>query len=111
MGVVLYTKTKGFKVNEKIERRLIHTDNLLTAIVDFSGGPANVPDPYHNHPHEQTSYIAEGEIMFFMENEVPVHLKAGDLFSVPSGINHAIQLLTTTARLVDNFNPIREDFL
>jgi hypothetical protein len=38
-------------------------------------------------------------------------LGAGDLFAVPGGVPHSIQLLSATARLVDTFNPIREDFL
>lgn len=111
MSVSKYSEAKVTKVSSTVERRLIHTSNLLTAIVDFYGGPAAVPDPYHCHPHEQTSYIAEGEVLFLIENETPVHLKTGDLFAVPSGKMHTIQLLTPTARLIDSFNPVREDFL
>lgn len=111
MSVIKYSEAKVSKVSNTIERRLIHTSNLLTAIVDYYGGPATEPDPYHCHPHEQTSYIAEGEILFFIENETPVRLNAGDLFAVPSGKKHAIQLLSPTARLIDSFNPVREDFL
>jgi hypothetical protein len=33
------------------------------------------------------------------------------MFAVPSGKKHAIQLLSPTARLIDSFNPVREDFL
>lgn len=111
MSIVKYNEAVVTRVNERITRRLIHTDNLLTAVVDFTGGPASEPDPFHSHPHEQTCYIAEGEVLFFMEGEEPVHLRAGDLFAVPSGLKHSIQLLTETARLIDSFNPIREDFI
>ena len=96
---------------EGIERRLVHTEKLLTAVLDFSNGPQTAPDPMHSHPHEQTSYVAKGEILFFMEGEEPQHLKEGDLFFVPSGKKHCIQLLSKTARLVDSFSPVREDFL
>lgn len=94
-----------------IERRLVHLDKLLTAVLDFNNGPQLEPDPMHSHPHEQTSYVAEGEILFFMEGEEPEHLKAGDMFYVPSEKLHCIQLLTKTVRLVDSFSPVREDFL
>lgn len=94
-----------------IERRLVHLERLLTAVLDLSGGPQTEPDPLHSHPHEQTSYIAEGEVLFFMEGEDPQHLKAGDLFYVPSNNLHGIQLLSETARLVDSFSPVREDFI
>lgn len=94
-----------------LERRIVHMDKLLTAVLDFSNGPQAEPDPMHSHPHEQTCYIAEGEVMFFLEGEEPRHLKSGDMFYAPSGKQHCIQLLTKTARLVDSFSPVREDFL
>lgn len=94
-----------------IERRLVHLDKLLTAVLDFSNGPQSEPDPMHSHPHEQTSYVAEGEILFFMEGEPAEHLKAGDMFYVPSNKLHSIQLLTEKARLIDSFSPVREDFI
>ena len=83
----------------------------MTVLIDFTDGPWKKPEPLHSHPHEQTSYVAEGEIIFFCEDEEPVKLKAGDMFAAPSGKKHSIQLLTPRARLVDSFNPIREDFL
>jgi unsaturated pyranuronate lyase len=38
-------------------------------------------------------------------------LSAGDLFTVPANVPHAVQTLSPHVRLVDAFNPIREDFL
>ncbi|MDD4516599.1 cupin domain-containing protein [Massilibacteroides sp.] len=111
MNILKFEGSKATLVGATIQRRLIRTNNLMTVIVDFSGGPMSEPDPYHSHPHEQTCYIAYGEVLFLEEGEEPVRLKAGDLFAVASGKKHAIQLLTPTARLIDSFNPIREDFL
>jgi quercetin dioxygenase-like cupin family protein len=39
------------------------------------------------------------------------HLSAGDLFTVPANVPHAVQTLSAHVRLIDAFNPIREDFL
>ena len=83
----------------------------MMAVLDFSGGPWPEAEPYHAHPHVQTCYIAEGEIIFYAENEPEEHLAAGDMFCVPSGVKHTIRLITPTARLVDCFAPAREDFL
>jgi quercetin dioxygenase-like cupin family protein len=47
----------------------------------------------------------------FIKGEEKVRLKTGDMFSTPPDIPHTIQLLTSTARLVDSFYPLREDFL
>ena len=98
-------------IKEGVQRKLIHAKNLMTVVIDFDNGPWDQPDPRHDHVHEQTTYVVSGEILFFCEAEEPQHLKAGDLFWVPSGQSHTIQLLTKHVRLVDSFNPIREEFL
>jgi len=92
------------------ERRLAYTDHLMMVVVDFHDGPQAQPDPLHSHPHEQVSYVAAGEILVFLDGQ-PTRLGAGDVFTVPAGRPHTIQLLSEHARLVDCFAPIREDFL
>ncbi len=111
MSVLRYKDAAVQSPAEGVERRIAHTEKLLTAVLDFSNGPQTEPDPMHSHPHEQISYVADGEIIFFMEGDEPRHLKTGDLFFVPSGKKHSIQLLSKTARLIDSFSPVREDFL
>jgi quercetin dioxygenase-like cupin family protein len=107
-------KAKGAKltlVKEGVNRRLVHTSNLMMVVIDFENGPWSVPDPPHSHVHEQTTYVEAGEIIFFCEGEPDQRLSAGDMFCVPSNQNHTIQLLSASARLIDSFNPIREEFL
>lgn len=111
MATLKFDEIPYEKVREGLERKIIHTNNLMTVLIDFTDGPWAEPEPPHSHPHEQTSYVAAGEIIFFCEDEEPLKLKAGDMFAAPSGKKHTIQLLTPHARLVDSFNPIREDFL
>ena len=111
MAIFKFDEVSYTKVNERTKRKLIHTDNLMTVIVDFDGGPWPEADPMHNHPHEQTSYVAEGEVIFYCEGEEDQHLTAGDMFAVLPYKMHSVKLLSKTARLVDSFNPIREDFL
>ena len=98
------------KIREGAERRLAHTDNLMMVIVDFHDGPKEHPDPPHSHPHEQVSYVAEGEVLVIIGDQ-STHLGPGDIFLIPSGVPHTIRLLTEHARLVDCFTPIRQDFL
>jgi quercetin dioxygenase-like cupin family protein len=94
----------------KRTRYLAHTDSLMMAVIDFNDGPTSKPDPPHAHPHEQVSYVAAGEIKLFIDNE-SVRLKAGDMFTVPANMPHAVQLLSEYVRLIDSFTPIREEFL
>jgi unsaturated pyranuronate lyase len=109
--VVAYRETEGERFREGCERRIIHTSHLMTVLLDVTNGPWSSPDPYHSHPHEQTTFVAEGELLFLVEGAPPRHLSAGDLVAIPGGRPHAMQLLSDRARLVDSFNPVREDFL
>jgi quercetin dioxygenase-like cupin family protein len=99
------------QVKEGVTRYLVHTNDLMTVVIDFNNGPWATPDPPHQHIHEQTSYVAAGEIIFFCEGEPDARLSAGDMFFVPSNKLHAIQVLSKHVRLVDSFNPIRADFI
>ena len=109
MAIVKDSETKKQPIAEGRTRFLAQTDRLMTAVIDFRDGPTAEPDPPHSHPHEQITYVAEGEILFCFENEKH-HLRAGDLFTVPGNVPHSVQLLTEKVRLVDTFTPIREDF-
>jgi quercetin dioxygenase-like cupin family protein len=105
-----YTELPVEQIRKGVERRVVHTDHLMMVLFDFNDGPQEQPDPPHSHPHEQISFVAEGEIIFFLEGQ-PFRLGAGDVFLVPSGKPHTIQLLSKMARLIDCFTPLREEFL
>ncbi len=62
------------------------------------------------YPHEQVSYVVEGKIIVFIDEEEH-ELGSGDMSTVPPDIPHTIQLLTNHVRLVDCFTPLLEDFL
>jgi quercetin dioxygenase-like cupin family protein len=91
-------------------RYLAHTDDLMVVVIDFVDGPSAQPDPPHRHPHQQVTYVAEGELYFLIDGE-PHHLTAGDLITVLGDVPHSIQLLSARVRLVDTFTPVRADFL
>lgn len=105
-----YHETPVQAIREGAERRIGHTDKLMIVVVDFYDGPKDEPDAPHSHPHEQVSYVAEGEVILVMDGE-QTRLGPGDVFLVPSGRPHSIQQLTEHVRLIDCFTPLREDFL
>ncbi|WP_321472065.1 cupin domain-containing protein [uncultured Paludibaculum sp.] len=109
--VLVDAETEAQTFRPGFARKIIRTADLMTVVIDIEGGPWTEPDPMHAHSHEQISYVASGEVLFLSEGQPPKHLRAGDLFAVASGVPHSIQLLSPTARLVDTFHPIREDFL
>jgi len=98
------------KISANFERRIIYLNNIMMVVCDFKNGPMPVPDKQHSHPHEQITYVAEGELYLFIGDEKH-YLKKGDVFSVPPDLLHGIQTISNFVQLIDNFNPIREDFL
>jgi len=91
-------------------RRIAYLNNLMMVICDFTNGPAKDPDKPHNHPHEQITYVAEGELYVFLGEEKHRLIK-GDIYTVPSGVPHCIQTISRHVRLIDTFSPVREDFI
>jgi quercetin dioxygenase-like cupin family protein len=104
------TKLIHQKVNPDFERTIAYLENLMIVVCDFKNGPMESPDPPHSHSHEQISYVAEGELIFF-RGEEELQLKAGDIVTIPSGLPHCIKTISKHVRLIDSFNPIRKDFL
>jgi len=98
------------KLSPHFERRITSLEKLMMVVCDFTNGPASEPDKPHSHPHEQITYVAEGELFLFLGKEKH-HLIKDDIFSVPPDIPHCIQNISCFVRLIDTFSPIREDFL
>lgn len=110
MGILKEQNATKEEIAPQRVRYLGHTDHLMMVVIDFDDGPTESPDPPHDHPHEQVSYVAEGKVIFFLDGE-PVELSKGDMYMVPPNVPHSIQLLTKHVRLIDTFTPLREDFL
>ena len=110
MPVLRKNESVSERVNPRLERRLVHLNDLMVVVCDFSDGPMPEPDKPHNHPHEQITYVESGELYFFIGEE-KYHLTAGDLVMIPSNAYHSIQMLSSEVRLIDTFSPIRKDFL
>lgn len=111
MSILKFLESTPETVRKGLERRIIYTSNLMMVIADFTDGPWAEAEPFHSHPHEQTTFVAEGEIIFYCEGEPEQHLQAGDMFAASSGQKHTIRLLSTKARLIDSFNPVRQEFI
>ncbi|MDP9423392.1 MAG: cupin domain-containing protein [Pseudomonadota bacterium] len=58
----------------------------LQARVDFAPGAFF---PAHRHPGEEIIYVLEGTLVYEVEGQPPVTLKAGDVLFVPYGKAHS----------------------
>jgi quercetin dioxygenase-like cupin family protein len=110
MPVIKEKFTQAEKLSPSFERRITYLDKIMVVVCDFTNGPAAEPDKPHSHPHEQISYVAEGELFLFLGKEKH-HLTKGDVFAVPPDVPHCIQNISSFVRLIDSFSPIREEFL
>ncbi len=99
------TNIAQFEISKGFIARMIHTDNLTLAYVDVGEG-ADLPE--HAHIHEQVLNMLEGRFELTV-NGVPHILEAGDVFAIPSNVPHSGRALTK-CRILDVFNPVREDF-
>jgi quercetin dioxygenase-like cupin family protein len=80
-------------------------ENMLVSVVHLE---PNTVLPTHSHPHEQISYMLEGELEFLLDEERRI-MHPGDLVFIPGGIAHSATAGPQPVRLLDVFSPVRED--
>ena len=89
-----------------VKIRAPHGENLMLSIVDFD------PDaqvPLHSHPHEQGGVLLEGRMELQIGSESRV-LEPGEFYLIPPNIPHRATAVGGSARALDIFSPIREDY-
>ena len=64
--------------------------------------------PAHRHPHEQITYVIEGELSMQVEGQSRV-LQAGDSLLFPANLEHGATAVKRTL-VIDTFSPPREDY-
>lgn len=64
--------------------------------------------PQHQHVHEQITYIIEGELDMTIGGKF-CPLKTGMYYVIPSNVPHSA-IAKTDCKLIDVFNPVREDY-
>lgn len=81
-------------------------DKMLLSLVEID---ANSEVPNHTHPHEQAGIVIEGEMEMGIGGEVRV-LKPGDMYIIPGGVEHYARCGDKSAKALDIFSPVREEF-
>lgn len=73
------------------------TSGGFSLIEDFA--PRGAGTPLHRHPEDdETFYILEGELTFYLEDDQPIPASAGSFVHVPKGAVHAFNVESKTAR-------------
>ena len=101
-----------------VERLINKTYDLLGLATFFTVGKDEVrawtfkkgsKGNFHKHEHLQITYIAEGSFEFTIGGETKI-VNKGDSVYMPSNVEHGVTCLEE-GKLVDVFNPMRQDFL
>ncbi len=85
--------------------KMIHTERMTLAFWEIEAG-ANLPE--HSHPHEQVANVLEGRFELTIHGETHV-LEPGMVAVIPSDAVHSGRAITS-CRILDVFQPVREDY-
>jgi quercetin dioxygenase-like cupin family protein len=85
--------------------RLIHGNQSTLSFVDITKGNSL---PEHSHPHEQVTYIVEGELEMTIGGNVMV-LKKGMVHVIPPNVPHSATA-HSDCKVIDFFSPARDDY-
>lgn len=82
-----------------------HGLHMTMGLIEIKAG-SNLPE--HSHPHEQITYILEGQLNMKIDGEL-VELSAGMFYIIPSNVLHGA-VAVSDCKVIDVFNPVREDY-
>lgn len=107
-GFIFNEDIQWENVGDGIRRKILAYDkDLMLTAVEFKKGAIGY---LHKHPNKQVSYIVKGSFEVTLGTEKKIQ-KAGDVYFVPSNLEHGVIALEENSLLIDVFSPYREDFI
>jgi quercetin dioxygenase-like cupin family protein len=88
-----------------VHARSFWGENLMLMVVDLD---AQAFIPTHSHPAEQGGIVLEGQVDFVIAGESK-KLQTGDIYMIPGGVEHSVQVGPAPARVLDVFHPVRDE--
>lgn len=96
---------KGKEIVPGLFGRFVHGETMTLSFVDIQPG-ARLPE--HSHPHEQITYLIEGELEMVIGGEKML-LTPGMVHVIPGNVPHSA-IARTFVKVLDAFSPVREDY-
>ncbi|TYL46786.1 cupin domain-containing protein [Marinomonas sp. IMCC 4694] len=93
----------GKGVSRKI---MAYSENIMAVEVHFE---KDAIGPLHHHPHEQLTYVLSGKFEFTIGDDTKIVGPGDTLYKAPNVV-HGCRCLEPGV-LLDNFTPVRKDFL
>ena len=97
---------KAHEVVPGYKAKTIHSKTMTVVYWDIKAGESL---PVHSHVHEQIVNMLEGEFELTVDGN-PLHLVPGDVVVLHSNVEHAGRAITD-CRILDVFQPVREDYV
>ena len=86
--------------------RTLWGEKIMISVLEIA---PNAIVPNHSHPHEQAGIMLEGEFEMTIGGETK-HLKQGDAYMIPGGVEHSVVCSEGRALALDIFSPPREEY-
>jgi quercetin dioxygenase-like cupin family protein len=105
MAFINYNTKKKVSIFTGVCSAMEHSAKITYGCVSLDAG---VIVPAHSHPHEQWTYVLEGEMEFTLNGETQLLLPGMGAF-IASNVLHGA-LAVTACKVIDVFTPVREDY-
>jgi quercetin dioxygenase-like cupin family protein len=105
MAFINYNTKNKLDIFPGVHSAMEHSAQISYGCVSLDEG---VIVPIHNHPHEQWTYIVEGQMEFTLEGEMQLLLPGMGAY-IPSNAKHGA-VAVTACKVIDVFTPVREDY-
>lgn len=96
----------GFELAPGVRAKPLFGEGVMLNLLEFEPG-ARVEA--HDHPHEQLGLVVSGELVLRIQG-VDHELGPGDAYRIPGGVEHAAWTTDAGCRVLDVFQPVREDY-
>lgn len=104
--IVRFADEEGLELVPGVRMKPLFGEGAMLNLLEFE--PDAVVDT-HSHPHEQLGVVLEGDVVLAVDG-VEHRLGPGDGYQIPGGVEHAAWTEGVACRLLDVFQPVREDY-
>ena len=105
MSFINYNTKNKVTIFPGVSSAMEHSDQISYGCVSLEEG---IIVPVHSHPHEQWTYILEGQMEFTLNGETQLLLPGMGAY-IPSNALHGARAVTF-CKVIDVFTPVREDY-
>jgi quercetin dioxygenase-like cupin family protein len=104
--VVRLAELEGRQLAPGVRMRPLFGIGAMLNLLDFE---PNARVPEHDHPHEQLGLVIDGQLTLRIDGVDHV-LGPGDAYQIEGGVSHAAWTDDGGCRVLDVFQPVREDY-